>query len=555
MNTNMISHGKNIGESRNNKGGYLFVFISYCLLHLVVASFHEPWYDEAEAWQIAKCATIEQILFSIPHYEGHPPLWHLILTFPAKIGLPYELSLSIISLLFSGISVALFLKYAPFSCWLKMVLPFTYFAFYQYGVISRPYCMMMLAIVLVSITWKNRNEKPIEFVLSMAFLCLTSSYGIIIAGGISIVWVVDIIKEKKTKFLFDKRVTTLVMLLVFAVVLMSEVMPKSETSATAGRDITSELKTLPIRLLFTFLMLFPESSFTTVLKGDLGLEIENLSLTAAISASIIGIVIWAIIIYYGRKKNTLRWIAVPYVLYAGFAAMIYFGGHHIGIALLLLLFWAWITYTNVSNKTGGCADRAISYICHIVVILGTLISCLWTIKSVALDVKNDYYPTRNIATFIKDNELTEYSFMVGWREEKDETTNAISLLDTDSLGAAVALFPYFEHNFSYNAHSGSDALAYDTHKNAAAEENYKNIKEWAEKGYPDILFNNPNLYTVFGEDAELPQYKLVFEQPYGIIWKGTQELYAGTIYVRADLLSEIGLKEIQKNLSYYIHIK
>lgn len=145
---------------KNRKRVYSCVLLMYCALHLFMTLFHEPWYDEAEAWQIARCASAKDILFTIPHYEGHPPLWHLILAIPAKLNLPYELSLSLVSLLFSALAVALFLKYAPFPEWVKVFVPFTYFAFYQYSVIARPYCMMMLAVVLISITWKLKDEKP-----------------------------------------------------------------------------------------------------------------------------------------------------------------------------------------------------------------------------------------------------------------------------------------------------------------------------------------------------------------------------------------------------------
>lgn len=130
---------RKIISGKNRKRVYSCVLLLYCGLHLATTVFHEPWYDEAEAWQIARCASVKDILFTIPHYEGHPPLWHLILAIPAKLNLPYELSLSLISLLFSALAVALFLKYAPFPKWVKVFVPFTYFAFYQYSVIARPY--------------------------------------------------------------------------------------------------------------------------------------------------------------------------------------------------------------------------------------------------------------------------------------------------------------------------------------------------------------------------------------------------------------------------------
>ena len=50
------------------------IFAAYAVLLIVIACFHEPWYDEAEAWQMARGASIHDLLFYIPHYEGHPSL-------------------------------------------------------------------------------------------------------------------------------------------------------------------------------------------------------------------------------------------------------------------------------------------------------------------------------------------------------------------------------------------------------------------------------------------------------------------------------------------------
>ena len=41
---------------------------------------------------------------------------------------------------------------------------------------------MVAAMLLVAINWKTRDEKPWREALSMMLLCLTSSYGLVIAG-------------------------------------------------------------------------------------------------------------------------------------------------------------------------------------------------------------------------------------------------------------------------------------------------------------------------------------------------------------------------------------
>lgn len=556
----VMSGSQKLITEKNKKCVYSCVLLMYCALHLFMTIFHEPWYDEAEAWQIAHCASVKDILFTIPHYEGHPPLWHLILAIPAKLNLPYELSLSLISLLFSALAVALFLKYAPFPEWVKVFVPFTYFAFYQYSVIARPYCMMMLAFVLMAITWQGRNTKPIEFVLSMAFLCLTSSYGIIIAGGISLVWLFEIIKEDGTKFLKGRRTHTLIGLLILAVLLMAEVMPYPDTSATAGKAVGDEVVKLPLKLLYVFLMMIPDTTLTRVLQSDTtGIEMSNIYMGEVPFACLFGILLWVIIVYQGSTKRTLAWFILPYTLFALFGALVYFGGHHIGIALLFFVFWSWITanseydHKSESNQT---AEGIMRHIIPFVTGLSLLISCFWSLSSFILDVRYDYYPSRSSAEFIKENDLQKYNIMTSWREDKDED-GEITLTDTNSIGGAVAIFPYFEHNIIYNAHKGEDALAYDTHKNASDAENEENLNLWRSKGYPDVLYNSPNLDTVFGDGSEsdMPEYVLVYEKPYGMVWKGTVDMYASTVYVREELREELGLPEVEKNLEYYIHVR
>lgn len=540
---------------KKRKCVYSCVLLMYYALHLFMTLFHEPWYDEAEAWQIARCASVKDILFTIPHYEGHPPLWHLILAIPAKLNLPYELSLSLISLLFSALAVALFLKHAPFPEWVKVFVPFTYFAFYQYSVIARPYCMMMLAVVLISITWKLKDEKPWRFVFSMAFLCLTSSYGIIIAGGISIVWLLQIISEKKSRFLKDNRTIALIALLVLALLLIAEVMPRHDTSATAGDGFT--LAETLYNLLFAFVMMIPESTITRVIEYDQSISyVSSYSITAISSAVILGIIIWCLILYYGKCKKTLLWFVVPYTLFATFSSVVYFYAHHIGIGLLVFMFWAWVTVQSDTKIPNAEIKRAAIIVTRFLVVLSLAVSCYWTVSSCILDVRYDYYPSRSSAKFIKENDLQEYNIMTSWREDKDKN-GEITLTDTNSIGGAVAIFPYFEHNIIYNAHKGEDALAYDTHKNASDAENEENLNLWRSKGYPDVLYNSPSLDTVFDDSTEsdMPEYVLVYEKPYGMVWKGTVDMYASTVYVREELREELDLPEIEKNLEYYIHVR
>ena len=160
--------------------------ILFALSNLLISCYHEPWFDEAQAWQIAKCASLREILFVLPHYEGHPPLWHLLLVVPARLGVPFELGLKSVGFVISTTTAALLLFRSKMPRPARLLLPFSYFFFYQYGVIIRPYSLALLVLLLLGMAFEDRNTKPWRFTGLLALLCLSSAYGIVLAGGIAL---------------------------------------------------------------------------------------------------------------------------------------------------------------------------------------------------------------------------------------------------------------------------------------------------------------------------------------------------------------------------------
>ena len=71
-------------KSIKNHMPELCVVLLYTVLHIFVRLFHEGCFDEVHAWNIVKDASLYEIIFKVPYYEGHPALWHLIL-FPLRM--------------------------------------------------------------------------------------------------------------------------------------------------------------------------------------------------------------------------------------------------------------------------------------------------------------------------------------------------------------------------------------------------------------------------------------------------------------------------------------
>ena len=109
----------------------IIIFLIYTILIVIISRYHEPWFDEFQAWGISK-DSIYNILFVIPHYEGHPPLWHLILKCFSSLKVPAELGMKIPNIIFITGAMWLLIFKSPFKLKYRIIIPFTYFFFYNF---------------------------------------------------------------------------------------------------------------------------------------------------------------------------------------------------------------------------------------------------------------------------------------------------------------------------------------------------------------------------------------------------------------------------------------
>lgn len=541
-------------ERISGKAPELLATALYAIAHMVMCIYHEPWYDEAVAWQIARCASIPKILFEIPHYEGHPPLWHLILLPFAKLGAPYELSLSIVSLIFAGAAVGLLIWKSPFPRIVRLLLPFTYFFFYQYGVISRPYCVMMLAFMLLALTYHGRNERPGRYVLCLMLLCLTSAYGIVIAGGLAMVWVWEIWDRQNVfkwvkGFLKDKRILWLAALLIFALCLIAEIMPRSDTVATNPLAEGIPENNLVVRLFYLFSASIPDVLFTNAFWDYDFLKSTNFYPESLIPSCLTGLLFLALILMYGRRKQTALLFFLPHVLFALFSSLVYFCLHHTGVTLMLLVFWLWVSLPapnkSTAKHTFSSRDQKILQSGFILLASFCLcVSLFWSCSSSVLDIQKDYAAGRNVSAFIREHHLDQYRIMGTWSVAYDENQN-VSAMNTNYCIYSDNISPYFNHNIFYNFMHGDDSLNHTSHKRATSEQNAENIRIWKESGPPDILFMHPDISILWtSEELSYQDYTLVYCEIVERIWKTKTQPQTVLLYARNDLLPELGLEEV-----------
>jgi len=104
---------------------------------------HIPWADELQATALARESHTLADWYWNFRYEGHAPLWHLLLKIPLAFT-DDPTALKIVQTVVVLSSAALLHLRAPFSPGVKFLLSLNYFLFFEYGVIARDYSLTVL---------------------------------------------------------------------------------------------------------------------------------------------------------------------------------------------------------------------------------------------------------------------------------------------------------------------------------------------------------------------------------------------------------------------------
>lgn len=157
-----------------------------CLFLVVgafTASHHEMWRDEIQAWLLARDSTSVFNLFANLKYEGHPGLWHLCLMPLSRIT-DSPVIMQMFHLLITSATVYLFVRYAPFNWFQKLLFCFGYFVIYEYAIVARNYALGMLLITVFCVLFRERYKRFIWIGCVLFLLAHTSVHALIVTIAI-----------------------------------------------------------------------------------------------------------------------------------------------------------------------------------------------------------------------------------------------------------------------------------------------------------------------------------------------------------------------------------
>ena len=577
----------------------LAVLAFYIVLTSCIAFFHEPWFDEAESWQIAKCASYFDIFFKVPHYEGHPATWYLILSVFAKTGCSYEISLKIVSVLIASVSAAFLIYKSPFLRLIRLVLPFTYFLFYQYAVIARPYGLMMFAFFLLASQWKTREEHPWHFFFALSFLAITSAYGILFSGSFVLVLLLENFREdgyRLRHFLSDRKQLVLMTEILVLLLLLIEILPRADSYAL----VKYESDNSPVLMFIYNLFGLPvESAYADSISYYALLNRYQFDTVILVLEIILGIFLWILMLYYARRKGLALLLVLPSVLFSLFCAFVYIYLHHTGLIYIFLIFFFWVgedtpavkllplesaerteellplenaerteellpaenaerteellPLENAEQEEGllpekkrkpaekalpeaaGKAERRKTRLVRRLLYYCAALSIAISCTFSIISGINEVLEPYGYGRALAAF-LKKYGL-----EDKRIMCNWQSP-DTNEVSTGVTVLPYFQENIIYNVNDGEDSLAFDRHIITSDEQNEKNYEKWREGGIPDVLIGACDLKSLYPNgNIRMTDYVLVTRIKFNFIWKSSSIYGYIPVYVREDLADELGL--------------
>ena len=166
------------------------VVAAYAAVLASAAAHHPFWSDETQAWLIAKDSSLWNMFAHVLRYEGNPGLWHLLLWVPAHLGAPMA-TLSVVTAVIAVAGVVLLVYRSPFPAWARATLPFTYFAFFQYGVVARPYCLIPVATCCIALAWRDRMTRPYRLAAALTLMSFIAVDGLLVAAALAAVHAFD----------------------------------------------------------------------------------------------------------------------------------------------------------------------------------------------------------------------------------------------------------------------------------------------------------------------------------------------------------------------------
>ena len=204
----------------NNTSVYiLFLILLFIIIGTINILHHEMWRDETQALMIIDNSSSLSELFNNTRFEWTPQLWYWLI-YCIRKATNNTIAIKIFNLIIATAAVYVFIKFAPFNKFQKLLFIFGYYPLYEYGTISRPYILSILFIFIFCALIRS-GEKNYFFISCILFLLCQVN---LISIGITIILAITLFVDfflsdtgSKKKILNYKKTQLSIGLIIFII--------------------------------------------------------------------------------------------------------------------------------------------------------------------------------------------------------------------------------------------------------------------------------------------------------------------------------------------------
>lgn len=176
------------------------IFGVYMVMAVYSLSYHEMWADELHSWNIAKGSTTFTNLIYNTRFEGHPPLWLVLLWGIARFT-HNPIYVQVAQVAIAVLVVFLLLFYSRLPLLSKALIPFGYFFLFEYGVLSRNYTLGVLFGFLICIILKRAFKYKLFVYYTLLFLMSNVHLlAMLLAGSLHLFFVLLVAEKGNNKW-------------------------------------------------------------------------------------------------------------------------------------------------------------------------------------------------------------------------------------------------------------------------------------------------------------------------------------------------------------------
>jgi len=378
----------------------------YAALVAFAIPYHEPFSDEAQAWQLARSLSLRDLFQSCIRYEGSPGLWHFLLWIMIRAHVSYTGLHWICGAIAVGATALLLFK-SPFPRYLKLAFPFTVFLLFQYAVVARSYVLVPLLLYLVALCWK---KSPVVMSLLLGLMANVALHAAVISGGLAIIYIIKQVSKggaNKSSRWRQFSCSALILLGFGAFAIWT---------AWPPHDIANHLS---FYLHFSWAVFFIRSLASITL--------------GVFQPWVLSILFWIAIVIYLHARRCLIYL-LPIMLFAAFSGVSALSWWHIGLLIPLLICILWITWPDSGAKLrpGETAGR-------IALIAMVTVQILWSAYAIEYDHYNAFSPDLAASEYLRPLVRQGVTIAVTYTD------------DPDARGyRSVGILPYFDRNIFIN---------------------------------------------------------------------------------------------------------